>query len=103
MVANNPSMQTDFSTDNLRSARHDPAPYVTAFHRISTGHKPDANYVNFKAAFKADPEMVALARQEHAALAARGAARDGFKGDYEGKIRHTALSRMLAQFDKDKG
>jgi hypothetical protein len=80
----------------------DPAPYITAFHRASIGARPDAKYRDFLHAFAADAEMVAAARAEHQALERRGAARDGFKGDHEGKIRHRALTRMLQQFDSRK-
>jgi hypothetical protein len=80
----------------------DPAPYITAFHRKSAGFKPDLKYVDFISAFKQDADMVEKARSELSALRIRGAGRDDFKGDHEGKIREQALSRMLDQFDGKK-
>lgn len=80
----------------------DPAPFITAFHRKSMGLKAKHEHVDFVSAFAADPDMVSAAQQELAQLQHRGAARDDFKGDHEGKIRHRALSRMLEQFDQRK-
>ena len=80
----------------------DLAPYVTAFHRKGMGLKSDPAYIDFVAAFSADASIVSAARQELSDLQRRGAARDDFKGDHEGKIRARALSRMLEQFDNRK-
>ena len=70
---------------------------ISAFHRHSVGG--ETLELDFMAAF-ADPALLDAARAEKTRLeVSRRHGRDDFPGDYEGRVRHAALSRMLQQFD----
>ena len=72
--------------------------YVTAAYRVTMSKKPNPAYVDFVAAFKASPDLLAEAQAEKDKLAAIDRAGSTFSRDYLSKARHDTLEVMIGRY-----
>jgi hypothetical protein len=67
---------------------------VIAYHRRASGHKHKPEHCDFCCAVAEDPELLNAAMAEKRRLES---IRGLFDRDYVSKMRHAALSRMIAE------
>lgn len=72
-------------------------PWVTEAFRASAGRPPlCGEFVDYVKAFRDDPALVMAAKEEVERLAKTGGMRVLAVHDYESRVRHDTLVRMLA-------
>lgn len=74
-------------------------PYVTSYHRLSTGLDTARDHLDFEALFRREPDVLAYARAEITRLTERGGGRVLAEHDHESRVRCAALRGMIEQFE----
>jgi hypothetical protein len=78
------------------------APWIIAQHRRTTGKSFQPDYVDHIAAFSRDPQLLALARAEHAKLSELNSALAGklASRDHNQHARMMSIGQMLANYEE---